>query len=216
MNICFTYITPFHPNKGGIGRVTHSLTLELQKRGHKVWYLIYDSAITIRHEYDYPAPLTYLPTRELLSESNINSYHQFLKDNDIDIIINQSGNFGDSKLWLNKGNSKAKIISVIHTPPIVNYKYLFSELAQVRGVKFIDRLKCLARICLYPKLKNQIIKTRREHFEYMLPRTDAVCTLSDRFFKEIDWLCPGFNDKYVAINNPNSYISDNSHLAKII
>ena len=24
-NICFAYITPFHPERGGIGRVTHSL-----------------------------------------------------------------------------------------------------------------------------------------------------------------------------------------------
>ena len=30
-NIVFTYITPFHPERGGIGRVTHTLTIELQK-----------------------------------------------------------------------------------------------------------------------------------------------------------------------------------------
>ena len=40
-NICFAYITPFHPERGGIGRVTHSLTLELQRRGYHVFYLIY-------------------------------------------------------------------------------------------------------------------------------------------------------------------------------
>ncbi len=36
-NILFAYITPFHPNKGGIGRVTHQLTLELQRRGYNVF-----------------------------------------------------------------------------------------------------------------------------------------------------------------------------------
>ena len=62
-NILFTYITPFHPERGGIGRVTHALTLELLKRGYNVFYLIYDCPITIRHEYDYPAPLEYFPSK---------------------------------------------------------------------------------------------------------------------------------------------------------
>ena len=56
-NILFTYITPFHPERGGIGRATDTLARELLCRGYKVLYLIYDSAITIRHEYDYPIDL---------------------------------------------------------------------------------------------------------------------------------------------------------------
>jgi len=205
MNICFTYITPFHPNKGGIGRVTDSLTREFQKRGHKVWYLIYD--VTSRHEYDYPAPLTYLPSKELLSSENVDSYHKFLINNDIDIIINQSGNFGDSRLWLNKGDSKAKIISVVHTPPIVNLKYFWEELILLRGPRLIDRIKLVARCVLYRKLKNRELRERIEQYKYLLPRTDKVCTLSKYFYPEIDFLCPGYEDKYCAINNPNSYSS---------
>ena len=50
-NILFAYITPFHPEKGGIGRVTHTLTLELQRRGYKVFYLLYPCGITISHAY---------------------------------------------------------------------------------------------------------------------------------------------------------------------
>ncbi len=203
MNIVFAYITPFHPNKGGIGRVTDSLTRELQKRGHKVWYLIYD--VTTRHEFDYPAPLTYLPSKELLAPENLDVYHNFLIDNDIDIIINQSGNFSDSRLWLNKGNSKAKIISVVHTPPIVNLKYFWAELIQLRGPRLIDRIKLIARSVLYPKLKKRELTDRREQYKYLLPRTDKVCTLSKYFYPEIDYLCPGYTEKYCAINNPNSY-----------
>ena len=86
-NILFAYITPFHPNKGGIGRVTHQLTLELQRRGYNVFYLIYPSGITIRYEYDYPAPLEYLPSSDLLSEENIVFYHNYLKRNNISIVV---------------------------------------------------------------------------------------------------------------------------------
>ena len=85
MNILFAYITPFHPEKGGIGRVTHTLTLELQRRGYNVFYLIYPSAITVRHEYDYPAPLEYLPSGDLLSKENIAYYESYLKKNKIGV-----------------------------------------------------------------------------------------------------------------------------------
>ena len=94
-NICFAYITPFHPERGGIGRVTHTLTLEFQKRGYNVFYLIYPCGITIRHEYDYPAPLEYLPSGECLSKGNVEYYYDYLKRNKIDVVINQSGNFSD-------------------------------------------------------------------------------------------------------------------------
>ena len=93
MNIAFCYITPFHPQKGGIGRVTDVLTRELQKRGHNIYYLIFESGMTIKHEFDYPAPLTYLPSKQLISEENIKFYHQFLKQNHIDIVVDQGGNF---------------------------------------------------------------------------------------------------------------------------
>ena len=53
-NILFTYITPFHPERGGTGRVTHVLTLELQKRGDQEWRLLIvgdDSKSNIRANY---------------------------------------------------------------------------------------------------------------------------------------------------------------------
>lgn len=39
MNILFTSSTPFHPLRGGVGRVTDTLCKELQKRGYQVFYL---------------------------------------------------------------------------------------------------------------------------------------------------------------------------------
>lgn len=37
MNILFTSSTPFHPLRGGVGRVTDTLCKELQKRGYQVF-----------------------------------------------------------------------------------------------------------------------------------------------------------------------------------
>ena len=53
-------------------------------------------------------PLTYLPSKQLISEENIKFYHQFLKQNHIDIVVDQGGNFDEHPLWLNVGDSHAK------------------------------------------------------------------------------------------------------------
>ena len=206
-NICFAYITPFHPERGGIGRVTHSLTLELQRRGYHVFYLIYCCGITIKHSYDYPAPLTYLSSPDGgITDDIIASYHQYLHDNQIDIVINQSGNFEDSRLWLDTGNERVKVISVLHSNPWVAYKHLWSsDVCPLRNGSKIEKLKRIARILLYPKIKHDYGKRRKEHFKEMLPKTDIVCTLSDKFFSEVSEIFPGYEDKYAAIPNPNSY-----------
>ena len=204
-NILFTYITPFHPERGGIGRVTHLLTLELQKKGYNVFYLIYDSAITIKHEYNYPAPLEYFPSRELMSEENISFYHRFLKENAIDVVINQSGNFSDSELYLNKGNNQVKVISVLHTPPWVAYHHLWGEVFPLKNGTLVEKFKRIARIILYPRIKYQFKQSRINHFKKLLPKTDLVCMLSSYFYPELSEICGGYEDKYISIPNPNSF-----------
>lgn len=209
MNIAFTYITPFHPEKGGVGRVTHNLTQELLKRGHNVYYLIYKCGITVCHQYDYPAPLTYLPSEACLSEENVKAYFQFLRDNKIDIVINQSGNFFDSRLWLKAQELNIKVISVIHTTPWCSYKHLWREIYPLRNNSKIEKLKRIARILLYPKIKYQFRRSRQEHYRWLLPQADCVCTLSAKYFSEISEICAGYEYKLRAIPNPNSYKFDN-------
>lgn len=204
-NILFTYITPFHPERGGIGRATDTLTRELLCRGYKVFYLIYDSAITIRHEYDYPAPLTYLPSCELLSEENILFYQHYLKDNSIDVVINQSGNFSDSELWLRTGNPAVKVISVLHSTPWIAYKHLWNTISSLRNDTLIEKFKRIARVALYPRIKRQYRTSREHQFRMLLPKTDKVCLLSPNYYEELSEIFPGYENKYCAIPNPNSY-----------
>ena len=189
--------------------MTHTLTLELQRRGYQVFYLIYNCSITIQHQYPYPAPLTYLPSSELLSEENIQFYHEYLSKHKIDIVINQSGNFDDSRLWVNTGKKKIKVISVLHSNPWVAYKHLWSsDVFPLKNDTRIEYLKRIARIILYPKIKRRFYLSRKNHFKNLLPKTDLVCTLSANYFKELSDICPGYENKYIAIPNPNSYSAD--------
>ena len=208
-NILFTYITPFHPERGGIGRVTHTLALELIRRGYNVYYLIYNCSITIKHIYNYPAPLTYLPSTDLLCKENINFYHQYLRDNHINIVINQSGNFSDSQLWVNTEDPNIKVISVLHSNPWIAYEHIWSsDIFPLRNNRFIEHLKRIARILLYPKIKHRYKKSRINQFQKLLPNTDIVCMLSKNFYSELSSICPGYESKYRAIPNPNSYSAD--------
>lgn len=208
MNILFTYITPFHPERGGIGRVTDSLTREFLRRGHKVHYLIYDSAITIHHEYDYPAPLTYLPSRDLLSEENIAFYQSYLKEHAIDVVINQSGNFSDSALYMRTGNPAVKVVSVLHSNPWVAYQHLWSTNLALRNDSLMEKFKRIARILLYTRIKRQYRVSREHQFRILLPETDKVCTLSSQFYDELSEICSGYEQKYCTIPNPNSYTDE--------
>ncbi|MFI3297232.1 MAG: glycosyltransferase [bacterium] len=183
------------------------LTLELIKRGYNVFYLIYDSAITIKHKYEYPAPIYYLPSRDLLSEDNLEFYHNFLADNKIDIVVNQSGNFGDSALWLNKGlrNKHVRVISVLHSDPWAGYKRLFRLLLFRRNNSFIEQCKRIARVLLYCKIRKRHKDARINHFKYILPLTDEVCMLSRNFYPDLSEIYGGYENKYITIPNPNSF-----------
>lgn len=206
MNVAFCYITPFHPNKGGIGRVTDTLCRELQRRGHNVHYLIFESGITIKHGFDYPALLTYLPSKELLSEENITSYHKYLKDNKIDIVVDQGGNFAEYPLWLNTGDINVKKISVIHTYDTCTYRNLWNlNVLPLRGNKLIDHAKRLARILLYFRTRRRMFRGMMDSYSGMSRMTDAVVLLSKNFLPEIENLCPGISKKCHCIGNPNSY-----------
>ncbi len=171
-------------------------------------YLIYDCPITIKHVYDYPAPLTYLPSTECTSEENVRFYHQYLLDHKIDVVINQSGNFDDSRLWLNTGSPSIKVISVLHSNPWVAYTHLWSSILPLRSELFIEKLKRIARVMLYPRIKRNFRKGRIRQFQNLLPKTDIVCMLSPNYYDELDEICPGYRQKYRAIANPNSFTEE--------
>lgn len=135
--------------------------------------------MTVRHEYDYPAPLEYLPSSKCLSEENLNYYFDYLKRNEIDVVINQSGNFNDSELWCKARELDIKVISVLHSTPSVAYDHLFeTEVFPLRSNKLIEKVKRVARILLYPRIRRNYWSNRVKQFEYVVPNSDIVCCLS--------------------------------------
>ncbi len=207
MNILFTYPTLFNPIAGGIERVTDLLARELGKRGHKVFYLN-NKPNKLLEEYAFPGVLSYFPYPDYKDERNVNFYIDYLQKNGIDVIINQCGAFHDSILYNRKGCTKAKVISVIHSRPSLNYYNLFSEISVLKERGFKEILKRALRIAIYPKIRKDYLDRLRKHYEWLAAdgNTDAIVLLSDTFRWEIDELVGKENNqKIFSIANPLSY-----------
>lgn len=213
MNILFTYITPFNPERGGIGRVTDSLTKELQRRGHKVFYLIYPSylnpfGVKDISKYQFPAELFFLPAKDLLSLTNIQFYLEFLSNKKIDVVINQSGTNYDSFLWIKSIDLGIPIISCIHQSPLQSYDYMFySYILPLRNDKLIEKIKRIARLFIYRKVRKEYFQREFKHYSELLSMTTYLCLLSEKFYPKLDKLKINFpyKNKLISIANPNTF-----------
>lgn len=151
--ILFVYPSVFNPQLGGIERVTDLLARAFIRKGHNVLYLhlrrIHDADCL---DYRYPAPVFFFPEENIDSETNKDFYHKFLLDHHVDFIINQCGNFGDSRLFLDIPiDNGIKTISVLHSDPLLNYKHLSNEILCRKNNTKIEYLKLLLRIIFFQK-----------------------------------------------------------------
>lgn len=204
--ILFVYPTPFNPIAGGVERVTDLLAKEFIQRGYKVLYLHHVHKDLLM-SYDYPAPVYFFPNSDYNSSENVVYYHEFLKEHEVDIIINQCGLFGDSSLYLNIGNNKCKTISVLHNNPMLNYKYLSSEELVLKEKTLVGWIKFFARIVLYPKIRSSYLSKRREQYDFLFPKSDKVCLLSESHIEDFEKYYQKYDgSKIVSISNPSSFI----------
>ena len=208
MNILFVHSTCFNPYKGGVERVTDVLTKAFLNKGHNVFYLnLYKQKEP--QNYKFPVLIYFFPEEKIDSAINRKFYHEFLLEHHVDFVINQSGNFEDSKLFLDVPNKWIKTISVLHSDPLLNYRYLSKEVLCLRNNKKIEYLKLLLRFILFPKIKRDYIRRRKVHFDYLFCHTDSVCILSRTHINSINKVYNGNEkEKICLIANPCAFLPD--------
>lgn len=216
MNILFTYVTPFHPARGGVGRVTDSLSREFLRRGHKVFYLIYPSlmhpyGMNDTEKFEFPAPIKFLPHGDCESDTNIAFFKNYITQNKIDIIINQSGCSCDANLWTKATEWNVPIISCIHSCPARYMRHMWqTEIWPLRGDGIVEQLKRIARICLFFATRGRYLKSEQADYNQILKATTKLCMLSDKFFPNLKYLNLNFEykDKLCSCPNPNSFSNE--------
>lgn len=207
MNILFAALTPFYPHHGGVEKVADTLCRKFINLGHRVFYLHLVWGKEEYKKYSYPAEtVTILPNSDVDSEENVEFYNQFIANNKIDVIINHNGLYEGASLFCKVRNKQAKLISVIHNNPLLNYNYLWSELSYLRNNTWIEKIKRIARCLLYFKIKNQRLQSLKRHYaQFDGDNHSKLVLLSSRYKQPLLKIAPHLSTKLYSIANPNSY-----------
>lgn len=202
MNIVFAYPTEFNPQNGGIERVTDILARALLKNGYKIFYLNWKRN---KDQYNYPAPIIDLPNPELNSLQNLDFYNDFLVKQKIDIVINQHGLYEGTYFLSQIKKAGIKGISVLHSNPLRNYSNLFSDIVTLKDTSKIEKIKRIARVFLYWRIKKAIHHTLVKHYTFIQEHPQYVCLLSDKYIDSLKKYCKIPDEYIVSIPNPNTY-----------
>lgn len=203
MNILFTSSTPFHPLRGGVGRVTDTLCKELQKRGYQIFYLNADWVAEERKKYKYPAPVTILPIKNIDDAQCVISYRKYLTENKIDVVINQDALYVD--FYNNVGDLPIKVISVIHNNPLMNYNHLLNDLLTLRNNSLLERMKRIVRCLLYLRVKKQLKEYIDKRFGNIILSSDKILMLSPYYVQSLKNFGISVENKFDYVYNPNSF-----------
>lgn len=202
MNILFANTTPFHPYRGGVERVADTLCRELQRRGHNVIYLHSRWVDEERRMFRYPAPVEMLPDEDL-GEKDREYYQMTLRRLQIDVVVNHESLYVD--FFNQVGDVPVKVVSVVHSNPLLNYNHLWSDLLTLRNGSGVEKMKRVARCLLYPKIKRRLRKFIFQRFRNISSASDKVVMLSHHYLDSLRNLGVPVDGKYDFIYNPNSY-----------
>ena len=204
-HIAITGRTPFRTDRGGLERAAYNLAKGLESRGYHVYF------------YHLEGPLlqdtipSYLSSdKNFSSISSREDYHKFLKDFNIELVINEDGMFETSSLFTNTGNSSIRVISVIHTSPLYEYEHLWHIATMCKTNTWIEQLKRITRILLYPRTKFRRFHSLKKHYRMLQKSGCDICLLSEKYLKNLLKTGICFSDNISYIGNPNSFIVDSS------
>lgn len=205
MNILFIHPVMFHPQRGGIERVSDLLCREFLKRGHRVLCL-HNVRDEKRLDYLYPVPLYFFPSVEQNMEINGPFYQGFLKEHHIDFVINQDPQAYHELCRFSKSLHEVSTISVVHNYPLGIYDHLFELIMWVRGKdNWYGSIRRIFRFLKYPNIKRVFMQTLRNNYEDIFNYTDLVCLLSSKFIPDLKRIYSKNLDRVIAIPNPNTY-----------
>lgn len=202
MNIVFAYPTGLNPQKGGVERITDIIAKILLKRGYTIFYLNWKRE---QDNYEYPVPVIDLPSSNLEDPNNLEVYNRFLKENRIDVIINQHGLYEGTYFLSQVKVQNVKIISVLHSDPFGYYNHLFADLMTLRDSSIKEKVKRVARFFLYRKVKKIIHRSLVNHYIFIQEHPQYVCLLSESYKERLEEYCDLPDNYFISIPNPNTY-----------
>ena len=199
MNILFFYGLPIDPIRGGIERVTHTLSLELKQLRHNCFFLAAKDHGSILP--DVGSRQFFLPdSKKISSLQNTVFFESILKEHAIDRVVFQWGDGKRFPYFPVCERLQIPVVVAIHTDPAFYERHEYSN-------RMVKKLKdCLRR------------RRQRKIYRYNARHAKATVLLSERFrqgflkhFPDAEQVAVA--KKLVAIANPSTYDPDYSLLA---
>lgn len=203
MNICIFSHGHISKTRGGVDRVTDTLSTELAYRGHCIYMI--SAAAPVENDIIKENQFV-LPNKNICSDENRRFAQNFLEEKKVDIILNQADIKSIFDLIFDV-HGEIPIISTIHTDPQALIKAVIDNWDEWKikdGWKFWLKYPYffLRRIYQHHNRKKYTSLKLRDYYE----KCDAIVLLSERFKKSFIKIS-GIDDtsKLYAINNPISF-----------
>lgn len=210
-NILFLYPQVIDPIRGGVEKVTFSLTEYFVKKGIHVYYLALSG---VQKEFDNERQLFLNTGKHINTKKNREAFITILKDYKISLVINQGALFEDvANFSYTACTIGVPVISVLHNSLlsiINNYDRIFSGNTTFRGrvIKFV-----YSNYLLKSLFKKIYVLSKRKHYRLLLKHSAYLVLLSEKYKNEIQ-LLSGLKNISNVCAIPNPIIVDKSNFQK--
>lgn len=202
-NIAFVSDEPFDVTRGGIQRVTTTLTKALEARGATV---VYYSLSSIPGIGALAAPQHTAPSPDATSPEVIADYQLFIRQNKIDTVVIQDGQNRTISLYLNTGSASVRKIACIHSVPLWDYTCLWrSRISSLRITSFAKFRKFVSRVLFYWHHKRRALRLWKQHYGQLANSGSELILLSRRLYGNLALTGVDFGERLHAIPNMNTY-----------
>lgn len=213
MNILFLYGGVILPQRGGVERVTTVLADAFAARGNGVFYL---SLPRNKSPEANSARQFYLPENIHNTPANRKFFQAFIREKQIDVVINQGGLGVDcSKLSYSAKSVGIPVIAVIHNGLLDiprNYAEIHSFLWEQKNREFLKQFFKLSYIKKF--IFWLYIQKYQKHFKRLCLYSDKVILLAERYKSD---LCVYLGrqtvpENVLTIPNPCSFATAGTNL----
>lgn len=204
-NLCVAFVgdRPFDVIRGGIGRVTNTITKALQTHGITV---VYYSLTSIPVIGELSAPMHTAPAPDATSPEVIADYQRFLERNHVDTLIIQASQTPTITLFLNTGRLRLRKIVCIHNSPLWFYTHLWqARIASLKVTSLRSLKKLISRFLFLPRHKRRTLAQWKRYYQPIAESKAELVLLSERYFSDIALTGIDFQHRLHAIPNINTY-----------
>ncbi|MBR4118726.1 MAG: glycosyltransferase [Bacteroidales bacterium] len=204
MNILIYFGNQLNPQCGGTERVACIIAEYLQRQGHNLFYMACTPTLK-----EGSIETVFLPSKsETTTKENVSFVNGFIRNNKVDIIINEGGNTDSIYLFSHKNiDKRVKIITHLHFDVCGDIKNFYKSLyIPIKNAPFKTTTINIFKWIKAPYNKYYALRNKKARYKYMLDNTDKVVLLSKYHIIDYKRLVKnGDFSKLISITNPITF-----------